>query len=288
MEQVNNGKRYSYQTDGLDSIVALTNETGKLVSPFLYDEYGQILAGDTDLQIFTYTAQDYDPETGLHHFYARYYDPARGVWLTQDPYRGRLAEPGTLQRYGYVYNRPTVLADSYGYFVCGGLWVVGVYAAGAVIIAIGTPIVTEVAAHLVDPAPEGTLGDAFDRGFQRSFSSISNIFKSAATEIAIEATKDIPGAGILSTAITISNLISAGVIPSAADTNIDEYCSGDTGSSEPGTMQIKIEPPQIMRDINSLFGLCQGRENKAITDTNGNGRYVEEKSGFGQLLGPLE
>jgi RHS repeat-associated protein len=114
-EQLDNGKRYWYQSDGLDSIVALTDEQGDLVSPFLYDEYGQILAGETDLQIFTYTAQDYDPETGLVHFYARYYDPKRGVWLTQDPYRGRLGEPGTLHRYGYVGNNPTLFLDLYGF-----------------------------------------------------------------------------------------------------------------------------------------------------------------------------
>jgi RHS repeat-associated protein len=115
MEQLDKGKRYWYQTDGLDSIVALTDENGTLVSPFLYDEYGQILAGETDLQLFTYTAQDYDPETGLVHFYARYYDPARGVWLGQDPYRGRLGEPGTLQRYGYVGGNPVSSVDVYGF-----------------------------------------------------------------------------------------------------------------------------------------------------------------------------
>ncbi|HEX9924705.1 MAG TPA: RHS repeat-associated core domain-containing protein, partial [Anaerolineae bacterium] len=111
MEQLSNGDRYWYQTDGLDSIVALTNETGKLVSPFLYDEYGQILAGDTDLQIFTYTAQDYDPETGLHHFYARYYDPARGVWLSQD----YLKSSRILNRYLYSTNNPVTKFDILGF-----------------------------------------------------------------------------------------------------------------------------------------------------------------------------
>jgi RHS repeat-associated protein len=115
MEQLSGGDRYWYQTDGLDSIVALTNENGRLVSPFLYNEYGQILAGDTDLQIFTYTAQDYDPETKLVHFYARYYDPARGVWLTQDPYRGNLNYGLTLHRYSYVSNNSVSRIDIYGF-----------------------------------------------------------------------------------------------------------------------------------------------------------------------------
>ena len=87
------GDRYWYEADGLDSIVALTDESGDLVTPYLYDEYGRMLAGTADLQIFAYTAQDYDPETGLYHFYARYYDPARGVWLTQDVREQRKDDP---------------------------------------------------------------------------------------------------------------------------------------------------------------------------------------------------
>jgi hypothetical protein len=63
MERLNNGERYWYETDGLDSVVALTNQNGDVVSPFLYEEYGQILAGTTDLQLFTYTAQDYDVDS---------------------------------------------------------------------------------------------------------------------------------------------------------------------------------------------------------------------------------
>lgn len=109
------GDRYWYQTDGLDSIVALTDERGNLTAPFLYDEYGQILAGDTDLQLFTYTAQDYDPETGLVHFHSRYYDPARGVWLTQDRYRGQMLDLTSMHRYGYVGGNPTNLIDILGY-----------------------------------------------------------------------------------------------------------------------------------------------------------------------------
>lgn len=115
MEQLGSGKRYWFQSDGLDSVVALTDEQGSLVNPLLYDEYGQQLAGKSDLSLFTYTAQNYDAETGLLHFYARYYDPARGMWMTQDPYRGRLDAPATIHRYGYVGANPIVFVDKQGY-----------------------------------------------------------------------------------------------------------------------------------------------------------------------------
>jgi RHS repeat-associated protein len=109
------GQRLWYQSDGLDSVIALTDERGTLVAPALYDEYGGHLVGTGDPARFTYTGQDYDAETGLLHFYARYYDPARGVWLGQDAYRGQLPFPLTIHRYGYVGNNPIVRIDEYGY-----------------------------------------------------------------------------------------------------------------------------------------------------------------------------
>ncbi len=111
------GDRHWYNTDGLDSIVGLTTLSGELVSPFLYEEYGQVLAGSADLQLFTYTAQDYDAETGLLHFYARYYDPVVGVWVTQDIYRGALLNPLSMNRYVYVEGNPLFNVDFYGYFI---------------------------------------------------------------------------------------------------------------------------------------------------------------------------
>jgi RHS repeat-associated protein len=109
------GDRYWYQTDGLDSVVALTDESGDLASPFLYDEYGQLLAGTTELQMFAYTGQDYDVETGLYHFYARYYDARRGIWLTQDTHIHLAIYPQNLLRYSYVANNPIVAFDLYGF-----------------------------------------------------------------------------------------------------------------------------------------------------------------------------
>lgn len=117
VEQFGSGKRYWYQSDGLDSTVALTDESGKLTAPILYDEYGQPFAGTSDLARFTYTAQDYDVETGLLHFYARYYDTKRGVWLGEDRYRGEIGMPGTMHRYGYVNGNPTNSYDLYGYSI---------------------------------------------------------------------------------------------------------------------------------------------------------------------------
>jgi RHS repeat-associated protein len=106
------GDRHWYQSDGLDSVVALTDESGDLASPFLYDEYGQMLAGSTELQVFAYTGQDYDPETGLYHFHARFYESYNGTWLTLDPYRG------DGHRYLYTRNNPPNSIDVGGLKSC--------------------------------------------------------------------------------------------------------------------------------------------------------------------------
>ncbi len=116
------GDRHWYEADGLDSVTNLTDAAGAVVSPMLYDEYGRILAGDAELQALTFTAQEYDAETGLYYFYARYYDPARGVWVSQDSYRGEPANPLTLSRYSYVINNPIIQVDRDGKF----LWVVAI------------------------------------------------------------------------------------------------------------------------------------------------------------------
>ncbi len=158
MERLDTGKRYWFQTDGLDSVIALTDERGDLVNPLLYDEYGQMLAGASDVQLFTYTAQDYDAETGLLHFYARYYDPARGVWLTQDAYRGEIGAPGTMQRYGYVGESPTTYIDEYGYwFGVDDLAYAGVGALGGAIQNVGERYIDDVVENYQDGKRWGDL-----------------------------------------------------------------------------------------------------------------------------------
>ena len=106
---------YWYHYDGLGSVVALTDEAGVEVCRWQYDEYGNLLRDCPDSNHYTYTGQEYDPETGLMHFHARYYDPSAGVWLVQDVHRGSDADPLTLHRYAYVVNNPVNAIDPYGY-----------------------------------------------------------------------------------------------------------------------------------------------------------------------------
>ncbi len=111
------GDKYWYHYDGLGSIVHLTDESGNVVDPALYEEYGLLLAGADSRARFAYTGQEYDPETGFYHFYARQYDPETGVWITQDSWRGYIFKSLSLHRYIYVYNNPINYRDANGYWL---------------------------------------------------------------------------------------------------------------------------------------------------------------------------
>ncbi|MBN2007465.1 MAG: N-acetylmuramoyl-L-alanine amidase [Anaerolineae bacterium] len=105
---------YWYHYDGLGSVVALTDASGADVCQWKYDEYGNPLQDCPELNHYTYTGQEADAETGLVHFFARYYDAGVGVWVTQDDCRGTSHYPLTLHRYGYVLSNPILLADKHG------------------------------------------------------------------------------------------------------------------------------------------------------------------------------
>ena len=106
---------YWYHYDGLGSVVALTDESGSDVCQWKYDEYGNPLRNCPVLNHYAYTGREYDRETGMFHFFARYYDTKAGLWIAQDPYRGLYGRPKTLNRYVYVEGNPINYSDRFGY-----------------------------------------------------------------------------------------------------------------------------------------------------------------------------
>ena len=68
---------------------------------------------DSGASAYGYAGEWADP-TGLVNLRARYYAPAQGRFLTQDPFPGMLAQPATLQPYLYVVNNPVLLTDPSG------------------------------------------------------------------------------------------------------------------------------------------------------------------------------
>ena len=69
------------------SITSLTDETGNIVQEYRYDSFGNIthMKEPTFVQPFTFTAREYDPESGLYHYRERTYDSNTGTFISEDP-----------------------------------------------------------------------------------------------------------------------------------------------------------------------------------------------------------
>jgi len=97
-------KTYYYHRDHQGSIVALTNEEGKVVEHITYDgHYGVILQHfkqETTLNPYGYTGRETDTKD-LYYYRARYYDPTTQRFLSRDPIE---FEAGDFNFYRYVGN----------------------------------------------------------------------------------------------------------------------------------------------------------------------------------------
>jgi RHS repeat-associated protein len=106
--------RIYYHADGLGSITTLTNHMGHKVQQYAYDSFGNIKFTPFPhwiKQPFTYTGREFDYETGLYYYRARYYDPQAGRFITKDPIG---FEGGDYNLYVYVQNNPLRYLDSFG------------------------------------------------------------------------------------------------------------------------------------------------------------------------------
>ena len=102
---------YYYHADGLGSITALNDQNGYVVRKYDYDSFGNMKPEQRQTgQPYTYTAREWDDETGLYYYRARYYDPAIGRFITRDP----IGFKGGMNLYSYVQNNPVNFKDAKG------------------------------------------------------------------------------------------------------------------------------------------------------------------------------
>jgi RHS repeat-associated protein len=146
------GTQYWFAHDGLESVAATTKQDGQSTHEFFYDPYGQLIDENghwEDSSSWTnphnhylLSGKEWDEESRLYYFGARFYDAQVGVWITPDPYRGEAPvpislhpyfqlghnppnqadnanDPMSLHRYLYVVNNPLNRIDPQGYTDCG-------------------------------------------------------------------------------------------------------------------------------------------------------------------------
>ncbi len=91
------GQSYFYHQNALWSVVAITNNVGNLVERYSYDAYGYPritdasgLTSPSGLPIsnvsnsFMFTGRQWDGESGLYSYRARFFDPLKGRFLQRD------------------------------------------------------------------------------------------------------------------------------------------------------------------------------------------------------------
>ena len=112
-ERAASGTRH-YHQDVLGSTSLSTDTTGQPEGSYRFGSFGvPETAGSAGLD-FGFTGEQYDAETGLQYLRARYYDPATGVFLSQDPLLGELEDPVTRHRYLYAASNPANFTDPTG------------------------------------------------------------------------------------------------------------------------------------------------------------------------------
>jgi len=111
LSEVRSGTASYYEQDGLDSVSSLSNTTGALSNTYTYDSFGKLTASSGTLtNPFRYTGREFDSETGLYFYRARYLDSSTGRFLSEDPIGFWAGD----NFYSYVHNNPATYLDPLG------------------------------------------------------------------------------------------------------------------------------------------------------------------------------
>jgi RHS repeat-associated protein len=131
------GEMYWYHSDALGSIYQMTDSNETVARSYDYSAFGKIVSETGSLvNPFTYTAREWDTDSGLYYYRARYYDSSIGRFLSRDPFvhptgggaparpntafrilvgdAGLLKAAGTDRPYIYVMSNPVNHADPLG------------------------------------------------------------------------------------------------------------------------------------------------------------------------------
>ncbi|ABF92010.1 Rhs family protein [Myxococcus xanthus DK 1622] len=97
--QTSSSGSYDFLSEVMGTTVALVDGAGSLSSMYSYEPYGMALStGLTTANTQTFTGRE-DDGTGLFYFRARYYEPATGRFLQEEPF---VQNPAMLQAYALM------------------------------------------------------------------------------------------------------------------------------------------------------------------------------------------
>ena len=108
--------QFYYHADHLGSTSYITNLDGEVVQHVEYVPFGEVFIeerNNTWNTPYLFNAKEFDEETGLYYYGARYYDPRLSLWMSTDP----LEETAfNISSYTYCHNNPIIFIDKDGRF----------------------------------------------------------------------------------------------------------------------------------------------------------------------------
>ena len=149
-----NAGGYQYLKDVQGTISEIADSSGRKIQRYLYSAFGMLLgiqdalAADVSVDppvatTYGYTGREFDRESGLMYYRARYYDPAMGRFLQKDAYPGQLRLPASVvNSYSYTMNNPANLTDPTGMFSFFEKVMIGIGAGIAAVLVVATLPVT--------------------------------------------------------------------------------------------------------------------------------------------------
>lgn len=109
LRQTVGGTASYFLTDQQGTMRAFADASGNVASTLDYESFGNVISGSASTR-YTYTGRESDSDTGLMYYRARWYDPAQGRFISEDP----IGFDAETNFYNYVGNNPTNFTDPLG------------------------------------------------------------------------------------------------------------------------------------------------------------------------------
>ncbi|MED9889204.1 MAG: RHS repeat-associated core domain-containing protein, partial [Segatella copri] len=109
--------QFYYHPDHLGSSSYITNLDGEVVQHIEYVPFGEVFVEERNNiwnTPYLFNAKEFDEETGLYYYGARYYDPRLSLWISTDA--EELKYP-SVNSYCYVTNNPIKIKDPDGRYI---------------------------------------------------------------------------------------------------------------------------------------------------------------------------
>ena len=108
--------QFYYHPDHLGSSSYITNLDGEVVQHIEYVPFGEVFVEERNNiwnTPYLFNAKEFDEETGLYYYGARYYDPRLSLWISTDALKEKTPN---VSPYIYTDNNPIIYIDPDGNF----------------------------------------------------------------------------------------------------------------------------------------------------------------------------